>query len=77
MNTVTAAPKKAAPRKKLTKSENRPLTLGLAIFAMQAETGANWSDVCAATLIVVFPLLIIFIIFQRQFVESFATSGIR
>lgn len=57
--------------------KNRPLTLGLAIFAMQAETGANWSDVCAATLIVVFPLLIIFIIFQRQFVESFATSGIK
>lgn len=55
----------------------RPLTLGLAIFAMSAETGANWSAACAATLIVVAPLLIIFIIFQKQFMQSFATSGIK
>lgn len=57
--------------------KNRPLTLGLAIFAMAAETGANWSATCAATLIVVIPLLIIFIIFQKQFMQSFATSGIK
>lgn len=57
--------------------ENRPLTLGLAIFAMAAETGANWSATCAATLIVVLPLLVIFIIFQKQFMQSFATSGIK
>ena len=57
--------------------KNRPLTLGLAIFAMSAETGANWSATCAATLIVVIPLLVIFIIFQKQFMQSFATSGIK
>lgn len=57
--------------------KNRPLTLGLAIFAMSAETGANWSATCAATLIVVLPLLVIFVIFQKQFMQSFATSGIK
>lgn len=57
--------------------KNRPLTLGLAIFANSAETGANWSATCAATLIVVFPLLLIFVIFQKQFMQSFATSGIK
>lgn len=57
--------------------KNRPLTLGLAIFAMAAETGANWSATCAATLIVVLPLLVIFVIFQKQFMQSFATSGIK
>ena len=57
--------------------KNRPLTLGLAIFAMAAETGANWSATCAATLIVVLPLLVIFMIFQKQFMQSFATSGIK
>ena len=56
---------------------NRPLTLGLAIFAMAAETGANWSATCAATLIVVLPLLVIFVTFQKQFMQSFATSGIK
>lgn len=57
--------------------KNRPLTLGLAIFAMAAETGANWSATCAATLVVVLPLLVIFVIFQKQFMQSFATSGIK
>lgn len=56
---------------------NRPLTLGLAIFAMSSETGAQWGNVCAATLLVIAPLLLIFLIFQRQFIESFAHSGIK
>lgn len=55
----------------------RPLTVGLAIFAMSAETGARWSDLCAATLITVAPLLVLFLIFQRRFIESFAHSGIK
>lgn len=55
----------------------RPLTLGLAIFAMSYETGAQWSDVCAATLLVVAPLLALFLLFQKQFIESFAYSGIK
>lgn len=57
--------------------EKRPLTLGLAIFAMSSETGAQWSNVCAATFLVVCPLLILFFIFQRQFTESFVYSGIK
>lgn len=57
--------------------EKRPLTLGLAIFAMTYETGAQWSDVCAATLLVVIPLLGVFLFFQKQFIESFAHSGIK
>ncbi len=57
--------------------EKRPLTLGLAIFAMSYETGSQWSDVCAATFLVVCPLLVLFFIFQQQFAESFAHSGIK
>lgn len=57
--------------------ENRPLSLGLAMFAMSYETGAQWSDISAATLLVCAPLLILFIIFQRKFVESFVNSGIK
>lgn len=55
----------------------RPLTVGLAIFAMSYETGAQWSDVCAATFLVVAPLLILFFLFQKRFIESFAHSGIK
>lgn len=56
---------------------NRPLTVGLAIFAMSYETGAQWSDVCAATFLVVAPLLTLFFLFQKRFVESFTHSGIK
>ena len=55
----------------------RPLTLGLAIFAMSYETGAQWSDVCAATLLVIAPLMALFLLFQKQFIKSFAYSGIK
>lgn len=57
--------------------ENRPLTVGLSIFAKASETGAQWGVVTAATLLVVFPMLLAFFIFQRQFVDSFMHSGIK
>jgi sn-glycerol 3-phosphate transport system permease protein len=57
--------------------EKRPLTLGLAIFAMSYETGAQWSDVCAATLLVVAPLLIAFLFFSKQFTEGMMHTGIK
>ena len=55
----------------------RPLTVGLTLFAMQAEGGAEWTLLMAATLIVIAPLLIGFLIFQRQFIQSFMQSGIK
>lgn len=55
----------------------RLLTVGLAIFAQASEIGALWSDTCAATLLAVAPLLILFFVFQKRFIESFAYSGIK
>lgn len=55
----------------------RPLSLGLAMFAMTYETGVQWSDVSAATVLVCAPLLLFFIVFRRQFVESFLYSGLK
>ncbi|RJE87564.1 carbohydrate ABC transporter permease [Paenibacillus sp. 1011MAR3C5] len=57
--------------------ENRPLTVGLAIFAQSFETGAQWSEVTAATMLVILPLLLGFMVFQRQFMNSFIHSGIK
>lgn len=57
--------------------ETRPLTVGIAIFAQSFETGAQWGTVTAATILVILPLLVAFLIFQRQFVESFMHSGIK
>lgn len=54
----------------------RPITVGLQIFST-VEQGIDWPTVTAATLLSVAPLLIAFLIFQRQFVQSFMRSGIR
>ncbi|MFN2357361.1 MAG: carbohydrate ABC transporter permease [Desulfotignum sp.] len=56
--------------------ETRPLTVGLGIFGAP-ESGVNWSIVSAATLLSVAPLLIAFLLFQRQFVQSFMYAGIK
>jgi sn-glycerol 3-phosphate transport system permease protein len=56
--------------------ETRPITVGLQVFAT-VEQGVDWSLVTAATLLSVAPLLIAFLLFQRQFVQSFMRAGIR
>ncbi|MCP4671737.1 MAG: carbohydrate ABC transporter permease [Desulfobacula sp.] len=61
----------------ITSSVNsRPLTVGLAIFGAP-ESGVDWSIITAATVMTMLPLLIAFILFQRQFVQSFMHSGIK
>ena len=54
----------------------RPLTVGLAIFGAP-ESGVDWSIISAATLLAVAPLLVAFLLFQRQFVQSFMYAGIK
>lgn len=58
-------------------ARSRTLTVGLTIFAQQAEGGAEWSLLMAATILVIGPLLIAFTLFQRLFVQSFANSGLK
>jgi sn-glycerol 3-phosphate transport system permease protein len=56
--------------------ESRPLTVGLQVFSA-ADQGIDWSIISAATLLTAAPLLIGFLIFQRQFVQSFMRAGIK
>jgi len=61
----------------ITNSVNtRPLTVGLQIFA-SSDQGIDWSLIAAATLMTSAPLLTAFLLFQRQFVQSFMRAGIR
>ena len=57
--------------------KSRPLTAGLVRFTQLGEIGAQWSLLSAATLMVIAPLFIAFLVFQRQFVSSFLHSGIK
>ncbi|MFN0299003.1 MAG: carbohydrate ABC transporter permease [Burkholderiales bacterium] len=54
----------------------RPLTVGLQVFS-SSDQGIDWSIITAATLMTSAPLLIGFLLFQRQFVQSFMRAGIR
>ncbi len=61
----------------ITNSVNaRPLPVGLAVYN-GTESGVDWTLLSAATVLVVAPLLVAFLIFQRQFVQSFMRAGIR
>lgn len=57
--------------------KSRPLTAGLVRFTQLGEIGAKWSLLTAATLMVTAPLFIIFLIFQRRFIQGFLHSGLK
>ncbi|MET0203432.1 MAG: carbohydrate ABC transporter permease [Casimicrobiaceae bacterium] len=56
--------------------EARPVTVGLQVFS-STDQGIDWSIITAATLLSTGPLLVAFLLFQRQFVQSFMRAGIR
>ncbi|MGH8747154.1 MAG: carbohydrate ABC transporter permease, partial [Burkholderiales bacterium] len=55
---------------------SRPLTVGLQVFS-SSDQGIDWSIISAATMMTSAPLLLAFLLFQRQFVQSFMRAGIR
>ena len=55
----------------------RPLTVGLAMLTQATESTPEWTLTMAAAIVVVFPLLAVFMIFQRKFIQSFMQSGIK
>ncbi len=56
--------------------ETRPVTVGLSVFST-TDSGIEWSVINAATLMTSGPLLLAFLLFQRQFVQSFMRAGIK
>lgn len=61
----------------VTSDQSRPLTMGLLRFTQLTDIGARWSLVMAATIIIALPLLVIFLVFQKQFIRSFMHSGLK
>ncbi|MCY0902611.1 MAG: hypothetical protein OWU32_10575 [Firmicutes bacterium] len=55
----------------------KSLTVGLTLLTQMGEAGAQWQMIAAGTLIVALPLFVVFVLFQRQFVESFMRSGMK
>ncbi len=54
----------------------RTLPIGLGLLA-KADSGADWTRLMAGTMIVISPLLLLFVIFQRRFIDSFMHTGVK
>jgi ABC-type glycerol-3-phosphate transport system permease component len=54
----------------------RTLTIGLGMFVQQ-ESGSDWTLLMAATLFICAPIIGLFLVLQRTFIQSFMTSGIK
>lgn len=64
-----------APMIYISKTEKLTLTLGLQQF--MSEYATDWSQLMAAALLFVIPVVVFYIIFQKNFVEGVATSGLK
>ncbi len=58
-------------------NRSRPLTIGLVRFTQLGEIGARWPLLAAATITVIAPLFLAFLVFQRRFISSFLHSGLK
>ena len=56
-------------------TEKDMLTLSSALAKMQGQYAKNFPQLMAASLIACLPMIVIYVIFQKQFIEGIATSG--
>jgi multiple sugar transport system permease protein len=53
----------------------RPLPLGIGTF--KTTQPVQWGDIMAYATMMTLPLLIVFVLLQRWFVEGIATTGVK
>lgn len=53
----------------------RPLPVGIGVF--KTTPPVSWGDIMAYAFLMTLPLLIVFLIFQRRFVEGVASAGVK
>ncbi|NMB01977.1 MAG: carbohydrate ABC transporter permease [Firmicutes bacterium] len=58
-------------------NQMRTLPIGLRYFVSQQGGGSEWHYLMAASLIVMLPVLVVFFLAQKQFIEGIAKSGIK
>jgi len=60
-----------------TDMQRTTLTVGLAFFQQQLVTGGKFTVLMAGALISILPLILVFFIAQKQFIEGIALTGIK
>jgi ABC-type glycerol-3-phosphate transport system permease component len=58
-------------------SEHKTLSIGLKLFATTGEQGGQWGPLMATALLAALPVVVLYLVAQRQIVSAFATSGVR
>ena len=58
-------------------SSDKYYTVQLGLSNLNGAQYVNWNDMMAASLISVLPVIIVFLIFQKEFVQGVASSGIK
>lgn len=56
-------------------TDKNKLVLSSALAKMQGQYATNFPELMAASLIACIPMIVIFVIFQKQFIQGVATSG--
>jgi ABC-type glycerol-3-phosphate transport system permease component len=57
--------------------QNRLFTLPIGLLYLQGQFGSDYGATMAFALLNVAPMVVLFLVFQRYFVQGFARSGIR
>ena len=52
-------------------------TLGLGLFAMRLDANVDWPLIMAGNLLMILPVIIIFFLFQRYFIEGVTVTGMK
>ena len=56
-------------------TEQNTMPLSAALAKLQGQFSANYPELMAASLLACIPMMVIYVIFQKQFIEGIATSG--
>ncbi len=56
-------------------TEQSTIPLSAALAKIQGQFAANYPELMAASLLAVIPMIIIYLFFQKQFIQGIATSG--
>ncbi len=51
------------------------MPLSSALAKLQGQFAANYPELMAASLLACVPMVVLYVIFQKQFIEGIATSG--
>jgi multiple sugar transport system permease protein len=58
-------------------TDKNSLVLASALAKMQGQYTSHYPELMAASLIACIPMILLYLVFQKQFVEGIATSGVK